>query len=152
VRENEAVLGTCPRRHRYVVNNAMRLIALVFSLGGLLALAGCGSAGDDRGTPASVGSVEGSPTSDRLNVVLGICDVEGLVVDVDESSTSQVGIAATFERQTSPAACATGVQVVLREALGDRTIVDVSTGRTLQLQPLTPASPMTPTVATDGDS
>lgn len=95
----------------------------------LLALTGC------DGRSRSVFAAYGDPASTRLQLSVASCN-ENPTADVVESDT-EVGVQVTSGRWSGRNAddCADGVVVTLKAPLGTRTVVDQSTGQTVELSP-----------------
>ena len=95
----------------------------------LLASTGC------DGRSRSVFAVYGDPASTRLELNVASCN-ENPTAEVLESNTEvrvQVTSGRWFGRNTDD--CADGVVVTLSEPLGTRTVVDRSTGQTVEVSP-----------------
>ena len=95
----------------------------------LLAPAGC------DGRSRSVFAAYGDPASTRLELNVASCN-ENPTADVAESDT-EVRVQVTSGRRLGRNAgdCADGVVVTLNEPLGTRTVVDQSTGQTVEVSP-----------------
>ena len=93
----------------------------------LVLLTSCGSDG--------TGIVEayGSPDSERLELAIDACRAESTSYDAEESD-DEVVITITTEGGEGPE-CADGLTVELEEPLGDRRLVDGSTGEEVEVLP-----------------
>lgn len=91
-------------------------------------VASCGSGGTE------IVDVYGLPDSTTLELSVDTCDALSISVDVEEDA-DEVRLTVTTEGGDEGPECLDSVDVELDEPLGDRRVVDTSTGDELEILP-----------------
>ncbi len=109
-----------------------------------LAIAACSTGGGARA--AQIASPRGSYLVDETTIAAGVesCNAHPVITKLDETESEvRVEVTATFAPTSffggGRADCQDGVTVTLEEPLGDRAIVDLSTGEAVEPQTEDPA-------------
>lgn len=95
----------------------------------LLAVTGCG------GRSRSVSAVYGDPSSTRLELNVASCNENPTAEVVDSDTEVRVHVTSGRRLGRNGGDCADGVVVTLKAPLGARTVVDRSTGLTVDVRP-----------------